>query len=128
MLGVTAEDGEAPNSAGEMGVSFSAESPRGREQAVPLPGVNSTSEGPCSGPPVLTAEPAASQMSGEDKVSPALRVTRSCRRRRRGTKVSALPLPPDPVFLKVFNEVQHDELNGEQQGDEELSPCFAKVF
>ncbi len=92
-----------------------------------MPGVNSTGDGHFSGPPVLANEPAASQISREVKVSPSSASDSRLRhRRRRGTRVLALPLTPDPVVLKDLNEVEPDELIDEQQGDEELAPCFCK--
>ncbi len=120
--------GRLPALWGEMGVSSPVECHRGREQAVPLPGINLTGNDPCSGPSVLTTELVASQLSEEDKVSPAQRVTLAhATDARRGARALALPLLPDPVVLRDLNETEPDELIDGQQGDEELAPCLVKV-
>ncbi len=103
--------------------------PGGREQAVPLAGVDLTGDDPCNSPPMVAADLAAGQISAENKVSPSSPSdSRSRRRCQSGTRVSALLLLLDLVVLKDLNEVEPDEVIDAQQGDEELAPWFPHPF
>ena len=114
LLGVTTEGGETSNSAGELKAPTPAECTGGREQAVPLPGDYLTGEAHLEGPPTSADQVVVNEPT------PRLKP-------RDGTRVSAPPLPTDPVVPPDLTCIEPALLIKGQKGDPDLAPCFAKM-
>ena len=114
LLGVTSEGGETSNSAAELEASTPAEYTVGREQAVHLSGDCLTGEAHLEDPPTSADEVVVNE--------PTLHL-----RSRDGTRVSAPPLPTDPVVPPDLTCIEPALLIKGQKGDPDLAHCFSKV-
>ena len=113
LLGVTSEGGETSNSAVELEAPTPAECTGGREQAVSLSGDCLTCEAHLKGPPTSADEIVV------DESTP-------CLRPRDGTRVSAPPLPTDPVVPPDLTCIEPALLIKGQKGDPNLTPVLLR--
>ena len=128
-VGVAAEGGEAPSSAGRLGASPPAECDGGREPAAPRPGACSKKERRCRRRSPLSAAEPFEVGSSPARMAPTRQdaVPMGRGSRRRGGDGSASLLPPDPVVPEALTQVSSGEMMERQHGDESLAPYIARV-
>ena len=128
-VGVATEGGEAPSSAGKLGVFPPAECDGGREPVAPRPGTCSKKERRRGKRSPLSADEPLETGSSQAGITPAKQdaVPMGRDSRRRGGDGSASLLPPDPVVPPVLTQVSTGEILERQHGDESLAPYFARV-